>query len=280
MWFAFKFLPLQYLRQHTLRVFVRERVVICFQILTFAVSATARFLWVWRGGGCDLLSNSYLCSICDSQQRFFFWNTEVVICFQILTFAVSATATCTIFISKGQLWFAFKFLPLQYLRQHPYNRKSNLFGCDLLSNSYLCSICDSIKVCSVLKWYVVICFQILTFAVSATASRIRGSNNPKLWFAFKFLPLQYLRQLCILIILLVVSCDLLSNSYLCSICDSACARRADKLQVVICFQILTFAVSATANMISQTISQGLWFAFKFLPLQYLRQLNPDKSLLT
>ena len=43
-----------------------ETVVICFQILTFAVSATAAAWFSASPSCCDLLSNSYLCSICDS----------------------------------------------------------------------------------------------------------------------------------------------------------------------------------------------------------------------
>ena len=43
-----------------------ETVVICFQILTFAVSATATTNELLQEISCDLLSNSYLCSICDS----------------------------------------------------------------------------------------------------------------------------------------------------------------------------------------------------------------------
>ena len=46
---------------------------------------------------------------------------------------------------------------------------------------------------------------------------------------------------------LLMRCDLLSNSYLCSICDSRASLHRRELVVVICFQILTFAVSATAN---------------------------------
>ncbi len=42
-------------------------VVICFQILTFAVAATVEDGAPDLRGGCDLLSNSYLCSSCDSE---------------------------------------------------------------------------------------------------------------------------------------------------------------------------------------------------------------------
>ena len=40
--------------------------------------------------------------------------------------------------------------------------------CDLLSNSYLCSSCDSVNLAVKVPQIVVICFQILTFAVAAT----------------------------------------------------------------------------------------------------------------
>ena len=227
LWFAFKFLPLQYLRQ---RSRVRQS----------------------SGGCCDLLSNSYLCSICDSS---FVRNSvicSVVICFQILTFAVSATACLLTFASQT--------------------------GCDLLSNSYLCSICDSIVFVGATFNRVVICFQILTFAVSATAPRNSGISSSSLWFAFKFLPLQYLRQPNKHRRPIGTSCDLLSNSYLCSICDSNNRPATCRRKVVICFQILTFAVSATALFTSRPVFSLLWFAFKFLPLQYLRQLKHHKQL--
>ena len=272
MWFAFKFLPLQYLRQRRHGSRQVHHVVICFQILTFAVSATAVPDTARTTCSCDLLSNSYLCSICDSHAAEALWRHPVVICFQILTFAVSATAGFVPFSLIPLLWFAFKFLPLQYLRQHAQLAKLGEVGCDLLSNSYLCSICDSARLNSVMLPSVVICFQILTFAVSATASLDACTLIPLLWFAFKFLPLQYLRQLNAVSVDTVFRCDLLSNSYLCSICDSKACGHGSPRAVVICFQILTFAVSATACRRQAHIIIQLWFAFKFLPLQYLRQL--------
>ena len=222
LWFAFKFLPLQYLRQ--------------------------------RG-------------------RNFGPHCRVVICFQILTFAVSATAHARMSSRASTLWFAFKFLPLQYLRQPERQNRRAGAGCDLLSNSYLCSICDSLRILQDSLWVVVICFQILTFAVSATAFFSARSVSTLLWFAFKFLPLQYLRQPRAPGSPSSRSCDLLSNSYLCSICDSNRSANTGYFAVVICFQILTFAVSATASTLPRFCPFRLWFAFKFLPLQYLRQLS-------
>ena len=221
--------------------------MICFQILTFAVSATARARSASQTLGCDLLSNSYLCSICDSACLGEIRRALVVICFQILTFAVSATAQMCQLSITNRLWFAFKFLPLQYLRQR------RLVDFAVAS--------------------VVICFQILTFAVSATAFFSARSVSTLLWFAFKFLPLQYLRQPRAPGSPSSRSCDLLSNSYLCSICDSNRSANTGYFAVVICFQILTFAVSATASTLPRFCPFRLWFAFKFLPLQYLRQLS-------
>ena len=194
---------------------------------------------------CDLLSNSYLCSICDSSVCRMLLGNCVVICFQILTFAVSATAQQGYGCDPQTLWFAFKFLPLQYLRQRVQFYLRQVYRCDLLSNSYLCSICDSSCIPIYPCWSVVICFQILTFAVSATALLAFGFQGVQLWFAFKFLPLQYLRQPLPLRDFPRFRCDLLSNSYLCSICDSLKMGKGNQMP--------------------------LWFAFKFLPLQYLRQ---------
>ena len=173
----------------------------------------------------------------------------VVICFQILTFAVSATAVRLTWYSHKGLWFAFKFLPLQYLRQRSPMAYPSRACCDLLSNSYLCSICDSGAAVAPRAGRVVICFQILTFAVSATALVIPVFKGCELWFAFKFLPLQYLRQPARYVVPVSSSCDLLSNSYLCSICDSFVRCHSLLHLVVICFQILTFAVSATASWV-------------------------------
>ena len=129
----------------------------------------------------------------------------VVICFQILTFAVAATV-------------------IKIMRK-------NLFSCDLLSNSYLCSSCDSSTLYNVVRYSVVICFQILTFAVAATVR----------WHVCEQL----------------ACCDLLSNSYLCSSCDSPTFVQRITLTVVICFQILTFAVAATVRTRAYLFAQEL-----------------------
>ena len=272
LWFAFKFLPLQYLRQlynnkghiyHSCDLLSNSYLCsICdsnsreptrrtllwfaFKFLPLQYLRQRRKQPARNLPRCDLLSNSYLCSICDSDTFGYQRAWYVVICFQILTFAVSATAFASSKILPVALWFAFKFLPLQYLRQQSVGGAYDAEGCDLLSNSYLCSICDSRFIYYVALFSVVICFQILTFAVSATAYSEVCPIQTLLWFAFKFLPLQYLRQRNLLKVPDVHCCDLLSNSYLCSICDSFCSDFEIKLAVVICFQILTFAVSATA----------------------------------
>ena len=77
--------------------------MICFQILTFAVAATVISRKTLTCIGCDLLSNSYLCSSCDSKILSDVSVTEVVICFQILTFAVAATVHLTGFINVIRL---------------------------------------------------------------------------------------------------------------------------------------------------------------------------------
>ena len=92
---------------------------------------------------------------------------------------------------------------------------------------------------------VVICLKIRTFVVSATTNITLIKEYPVLWFAWKFVPLWYQQQRVVVNFLIVGSCDLLENSYLCGIsnnmiCDCLCWK-----YVVICLKIRTFVVSAT-----------------------------------
>ena len=67
----------------------------------------------------------------------------VVICLKIRTFVVSATTASTNNINASTLWFAWKFVPLWYQQQRTSSRKSTIYGCDLLENSYLCGISNN-----------------------------------------------------------------------------------------------------------------------------------------
>ena len=67
-------------------------------------------------------------------------------------------------------------------------------GCDLLENSYLCSISNNCIVQLNIRYKVVICLKIRTFVVSATTQHNRVTYPMR--------------------------CDLLENSYLCSISNN------------------------------------------------------------
>ena len=71
--------------------------------------------------------------------------------------------------------------------------------------------------------------------------------------------------------LLCSSCDLLENSYLCGISNNTTASGCLRYNVVICLKIRTFVVSATTCKINFPSKEGLWFAWKFVPLWYQQQ---------
>ena len=213
LWFAFKFVSLDHWKQPSVEDYASPFVVICFQICIFGPLKTTRsesrrgcpWLWfafkfvsldhwkqhliilgsVWFG--CDLLSNLYLWTIENNDERNANLVDFVVICFQICIFGPLKT-TFVLF-----LWF------------WP--------GCDLLSNLYLWTIenndfftiiygfvlwfafkfvsLDHWKQRRVLRCFrgsVVICFQICIFGPLKTTA------NPN--------------------ITAMKRCDLLSNLYL------------------------------------------------------------------
>ncbi len=219
LWFAFKIVPLIYLKQRIIRIKITAEVVICFQNCTFDLSETAILLGFSDGQCCDLLSKLYLWSIWNSGNQ----QVEPV----------------------TPLWFAFKIVPLIYLKQprFPYNDVQNC--CDLLSKLYLWSIWNSSNAKPQQQSVVVICFQNCTFDLSETAAPETLKSILMLWFAFKIVPLIYLKQ----------------------------HRRTANPDrpVVICFQNCTFDLSETAVEVKDPEDAPLWFAFKIVPLIYLKQ---------
>ena len=142
---------------------VAVAVVICFQIPIFALAITVKLCQIALPYRCDLLSNSYLCFSNNSLRVSLNSRSSVVICFQIPIFALAITVN----LSKS----------------------SQVFGCDLLSNSYLCFSNNSIPFFPLTTSIVVICFQIPIFALAITVLKQNVFLTPR--------------------------CDLLSNSYLC-----------------------------------------------------------------
>ena len=169
--------------------------MICLKISTFVVSTTtvinesfhASVLWfAWK----------YLPLWYQQQHKKIKQITMfVVICLKISTFVVSTTTETWSSWYPGELWFAWKYLPLWYQQQPSLGTKKASICCDLLENIYLCGINNNNAKIRTIFYSVVICLKISTFVVSTTTMRRRFSNGLPLWFAWKYLPLWYQQQL-------------------------------------------------------------------------------------
>ena len=167
-----------------------------------------------------------------------------MICLKTRTFAVSQTTYQEQKQHEPKLWFAWKLVLLQYRKQPSGSRPPT-------------------------SW-VVICLKTRTFAVSQTTISQSGIVPTRLWFAWKLVLLQYRKQqtkktnitkrvvICLKtrtfavsqttltwVTLITVSCDLLENSYFCSIANNA--------------------------LIGRNTLLSLWFAWKLVLLQYRKQ---------
>ena len=196
-------------------VYLARGVVICWKIRIFAYWTTPRFaqrgrselLWFAEkfvsllieqhqspyaaraGAGCDLLKNSYLCLLNNTEQGRQRSCREVVICWKIRIFAYWTTPALAAISSIMQLWFAEKFVSL-LIEQHPVAQlRGWRIGCDLLKNSYLCLLNNTLKEKEKSNQKVVICWKIRIFAYWTTPRACRSDAG---W-----------------------GCDLLKNSYLC-----------------------------------------------------------------
>ena len=122
---------------------------------------------------------------------------------------------------NSKLWFAWKLVLLQYRKQLTLLPNHSCIRCDLLENSYFCSIANNCRAKQHRCTLVVICLKTRTFAVSQT-TRILTS-------------------------VVGCSCDLLENSYFCSIANNSFPRPTLLFGVVICLKTRTFAVSQTTE---------------------------------
>ena len=191
LWFAWKSVPLWYLKQRYLRPSESFPVVICLKICTFVVSKTTVtgkgqiyfVLWfAWKSVPLWYLKQQRLPAL---------FKRIVVICLKICTFVVSKTTFICCAYLWWLLWFAWKSVPLWYLKQ-PIRILGKLYQ-------------------------VVICLKICTFVVSKTTYNEGKIKYVELWFAWKSVPLWYLKQQSLIICSTVLSCDLLENLYLCGI---------------------------------------------------------------
>ena len=221
--------------------------------------------------GCDLLKNSYLCLLNNTILCELNDMGKVVICWKIRIFAYWTTPTTYELYVDETLWFAEKFVSL-LIEQHPSQPFSaSSSGCDLLKNSYLCLLNNTVDGESTNYRTVVICWKIRIFAYWTTPYIIKKERRKKLWFAEKFVSLlieQHPQKGEIpkhtglwfaekFVSLLIeqhrlpinqckhIRCDLLKNSYLCLLnnttpCAIICAD-----WVVICWKIRIFAYWTT-----------------------------------
>ena len=191
----------------------------------------------------------------------------------------------------NSLWFAEKFVSL-LIEQHRHGAdEHHLAGCDLLKNSYLCLLNNTWLGEAVESFVVVICWKIRIFAYWTTPERgdklgffrcdlLKNSylcllNNTKrpsgqrclqLWFAEKFVSLLIEQHPFACQYALLCRCDLLKNSYLCLLNNTAACQQTTAWLVVICWKIRIFAYWTTPDSSDNLYAIGLWFAEKFVSL--------------
>ena len=200
--------------------------------------------------GCDLLKNSYLCLLNNTLLRKF--------------------------PNPTLLWFAEKFVSLLIEQHLTLQEVSDGSCCDLLKNSYLCLLNNTLITNKVCKELVVICWKIRIFAYWTTPEFLGRQARLLLWFAEKFVSLlieqhpnknEWGMKKC---------CDLLKNSYLCLLNNTACPSCFPCPGVVICWKIRIFAYWTTPEHYKTYKEAMLWFAEKFVSLlieQHPRQRN-------
>ena len=141
-----------------------------------------------------LPENSYFCSIANNFECTANRCRLVVICLKTRTFAVSQTTEIDVTKPRGGLWFAWKLVLLQYRKQQQDPIAFFNACCDLLENSYFCSIANNVLLKRLLRLL--------------------------LWFAWKLVLLQYRKQPGFKPQFEDDGCDLLENSYFCSIANN------------------------------------------------------------
>ena len=144
---------------------------------------------------CDLLKNSYLCLLNNTHRMITPFLSIVVICWKIRIFAYWTTPLETDIRIKLKLWFAEKFVSLLIEQHLPESREPRFFCCDLLKNSYLCLLNNT---------------------------NIKSDiGTSMLWFAEKFVSLLIEQHRYENIDGTQKRCDLLKNSYLCLLNNTA-----------------------------------------------------------
>ena len=189
-----------------------------------------------------------------------------MICWKIRIFAYWTTPVRAIGLVVDQLWFAEKFVSL-LIEQHLRRAESIIFvSCDLLKNSYLCLLNNTQGDGDVQEHRVVICWKIRIFAYWTTPLIIVIDNSFQLWFAEKFVSLLIEQHPSPLTPAKKICCDLLKNSYLCLLNNTALTASDHPSIVVICWKIRIFAYWTTPDTMDGWVLSALWFAEKFVSL--------------
>ena len=164
------------------------RVVICFQIVSLTYWKTtsqseslhgivlwfAFKLYLWRiekqhcrrwrylRESCDLLSNCIFDVLKNNEANGKYYDSDVVICFQIVSLTYWKTTSKPFHLLISELWFAFKLYLWRIEKQLCLKAKAFITGCDLLSNCIFDVLKNNILFCDYGNGYVVICFQIVS----------------------------------------------------------------------------------------------------------------------
>ena len=146
-----------------------------------------------------------------------------------------------------RLWIAFKCVSLQEEKQRCERWECTRYGCELLSNVYLCKRKNNENSVFSLCHPVVNCFQMCIFARGKTTYSFDTLSIFLLWIAFKCVSLQEEKQ-----------------QHL---------QQYPVKQVVNCFQMCIFARGKTTMYLYRTTWKRLWIAFKCVSLQEEKQLN-------
>ena len=189
---------------------------------------------------CDLLKNSYLCLLNNTTERYY--------------------------RNVGKLWFAEKFVSLLIEQHRKSPSRPPAPSCDLLKNSYLCLLNNTKDAVACPHCVVVICWKIRIFAYWTTPYNGTFKQATLLWFAEKFVSLLIEQHLLELRDEPWAGCDLLKNSYLCLLNNTARCGLSTFLSVVICWKIRIFAYWTTPPIIKGGRASVLWFAEKFVSL--------------
>ena len=118
-----------------------------------------------------------------------------------------------------------------------------------------------------------ICWKIRIFAYWTTPPLCFLGSHHRLWFAEKFVSLLIEQHRAHCVGHNAHSCDLLKNSYLCLLNNTAGGIPTAGRTVVICWKIRIFAYWTTPGSLASPSLGSLWFAEKFVSLLIEQHLS-------